>query len=247
MTLRIVVHSFRHGVGRSTIVANFSYLLAAEGRRTAVIDTDVISPALHTVFGVSESYFKHTLDDFLDEQYPLSQAAYALSGTTGNLFLIPVKPGPIMNAHPLAPRHFKRLNDGCIQLEQTLQLQALLIDTSPGLDRESLSALTLPHVFIVILRHDRRDYHGTAELVNLMRQLNVSRVALVINEVPASLDFAELKTDLEKRYNVDVLAILPHQQELMALENRDIFARRYPTHLFTNALRNAISQLILAV
>ena len=54
MSNTIIVHSFHRGVGRSNLTANLSFLLAAEGRRVGLIDTDTHAPACHWLFGIDE-------------------------------------------------------------------------------------------------------------------------------------------------------------------------------------------------
>jgi MinD-like ATPase involved in chromosome partitioning or flagellar assembly len=241
--LKFLIHSFRHGVGRSTIAANLSSLMAAQEQRTAVVDTDMITPTLHTLFGIRESAFPHTLDDFLDGQVSLAQAAYPIPDSGQNLFLVSAHPGPMMNRTALSVQQFDRLNAGCEQFEQDLQLDALVLDTSPGLTHESLAALSIPDVFIFVLRHDRRDYQGTSVLIDVVRRLHAARVGLIVNEAPLDFDFAEMKTELEKIYGCEVLAILPYQQELMMLANQGIFVQQYPDHPFTTQLQRVVSQL----
>lgn len=243
MAVKFLIHSFRHGVGRSTIAANLSALLATQGRRTALIDTDVIAPTLHTLFGLRESAFTYTLRDFLSGQVSLAQSAYPVPDTDHNLFLVSANPGPMMNRTALSVQQFDQINAGCAQFEQDLQLDALVLDTSPGLTHESLAALTIPDVFLFVLRHDRRDYQGTSVLIDVVRQLHSTRVGLIVNEAPLDFDFAEMKTELEKIYGCEVLAILPFQQELMMLESQAVFVRQYPDHPFTRQLQQAVSQI----
>ncbi|TXH31361.1 MAG: MinD/ParA family protein, partial [Actinobacteria bacterium] len=64
MTTVVSVHSFRGGTGKSNTTANVAANLAANGARVAVIDTDVQSPGIHTLFGFDQSV-DHTLDDYL--------------------------------------------------------------------------------------------------------------------------------------------------------------------------------------
>lgn len=230
-------------MGRSTIAANLSTLMVAQGQRTAVIDTDVIAPTLHSLFGLREGAFTHILSDFLSGHASLAEAAYPIPNTNQNLFLVSANPGPMMNRTPLSVEQFEQLNVGCAQFEQDLLLDALVLDTSPGLTHESLAALTIPDVFVFVLRHDRRDYQGTSVLIDVVRRLHAARVGLIVNEAPLDFDFAEMKSELEKVYGCEVLAILPYQQELMMLGNQDIFVRQYPSHPFTLQLQMAVSQL----
>lgn len=61
----ISIHSFRGGTGKSNTTANVAALLAAEGRRIGVVDTDIQSPGIHVLFGVDQETLDHTLNDYL--------------------------------------------------------------------------------------------------------------------------------------------------------------------------------------
>ena len=50
MSKIISIHSFRGGTGKSNTTANLAALLAAQGLRVAVIDTDINSPGIHVLF-----------------------------------------------------------------------------------------------------------------------------------------------------------------------------------------------------
>lgn len=49
----IAIHSFRGGTGKSNISGNVAAWLAMQGHRVGIIDTDIQSPGLHALFGVS--------------------------------------------------------------------------------------------------------------------------------------------------------------------------------------------------
>jgi septum site-determining protein MinD len=48
----ISIHSFRGGTGKSNTTANVSAILASEGYRVGVVDTDLASPGIHVLFGM---------------------------------------------------------------------------------------------------------------------------------------------------------------------------------------------------
>ncbi|MEW6604870.1 MAG: P-loop NTPase, partial [Thermoproteota archaeon] len=65
MTLRIAVHSFKGGTGKSTISANLAVSLALEGRRVGVLDLDLAGPGLHVLFEMEPDEIRYTLNDYL--------------------------------------------------------------------------------------------------------------------------------------------------------------------------------------
>src|SRR5262249_36927865 len=61
----ISIHSFRGGTGKSNTVANLAAVLAADGLRVGVIDTDIQSPGIHILFGLAGDQIRASLNDYL--------------------------------------------------------------------------------------------------------------------------------------------------------------------------------------
>ena len=102
MATVISVHSFRGGTGKSNTTANLAAVYARQGRRIAVIDTDIQSPAIHALFGLRGEDVEASLNDFLWHDRPIEQVAQDVSaaagpGVSGRIHLIAssMKPGEI--------------------------------------------------------------------------------------------------------------------------------------------------------
>ncbi len=152
----ISIHSFRGGTGKSNIVANLAALLAAEGKRVGVIDTDIQSPGIHALFGLDENTVNYALNDYLWGKCDIGQAAHDVTpqGETAmavNIFLIPssLQSGEISRV--LREGYaVSRLNDGYHELMANLSLDILLIDTHPGLNEETLLSIVISDILVVI-------------------------------------------------------------------------------------------------
>jgi MinD-like ATPase involved in chromosome partitioning or flagellar assembly len=249
MSKILSIHSFRGGTGKSNTTANLAALLASAGKRVAAIDTDIQSPGIHVLFGLEESKMTHALNDYLWGKCDIKQAAHdvtahlGISGK-GQVFLVPssLKAGEI--ARVLKEGYdVGLLNDGFRSLIEELKLDLLLIDTHPGLNEETLLSIAISDVLLVILRPDSQDYLGTGVTVEIARKLNVPML-LLVNKVPAVFDPAEVKARVEKTYNAEVVAVLPHSDELMTLASAGIFALRYPDHPLTEMYRQVAAKLM---
>jgi MinD-like ATPase involved in chromosome partitioning or flagellar assembly len=111
------------------------------------------------------------------------------------------------------------------------------------LNEETLLSIAISDVLLVILRPDSQDYLGTGVTVEIARKLNVPML-LLVNKVPAVFDPAEVKARVEKTYNAEVVAVLPHSDELMTLASAGIFALRYPDHPLTEMYRQVAAKLM---
>ena len=240
----ISIHSYRGGTGKSNSTANLAVLIAEKGMRVGVIDTDIQSPGIHILFGLDESTIIQSLNDYLWGRCNIQDAAYDITETlaqtiSGRLFLIPssIKAGEI--ARVLREGYdVSVLNDGIQDLIDALNLDALLIDTHPGLNEETLLSIAVSDSLLIILRPDQQDYLGTGVTAEVARQL------MLVNKVPSAFDSAEVKARIEETYKCPVVGVLHHADEMMALGSSGIFSFHYPDHPVTKVLREVAETLI---
>lgn len=250
MSRIISIHSFRGGTGKSNTTANVSTLMAATGLRVGVIDTDIQSPGIHVLFGLDEADMRHSLNDYLWGKCAIEDTAHDVTDSLqanirGKIFLIPasIKAGEI--AKVLREGYdVGLLNDGFDGLLQTLNLDVLLIDTHPGLNEETLLSIAVSDALAIILRPDQQDYQGTGVTVGVARRLAVPNMTLIVNKVPPTFDFDEVKTRVQSTYNCPVAAVLPHSDEMMTLASAGVFVLHYPDHPITIALKQATKILL---
>src|SRR5271170_6064171 len=96
MAMIVAIHSYRGGTGKSNITANVAALLAAQGGRVAIIDTDIQSPGIHAIFGMDRSTLSLCLNDFLWGRCAIERVAYGLGSPlsapgqpAGEIHLVP--------------------------------------------------------------------------------------------------------------------------------------------------------------
>lgn len=245
----ISVHSFRGGTGKSNTTANLAAVMAARGQRVGVIDTDIQSPGIHILFGLRGDDLTSSLNDYLWHGKEIQDVALDVtpSGAAprrGKIFLIPssTKPGEITRV--LREGYdAQRLTRGFRQLITELKLDALIIDTHPGLNEETLLSLVISNVLLIVMRPDQQDYEGTGITVKVAQELQVPRLLLVVNKTPSILDPAAVKQRVEEAYGAPVAAVLPHSDDMMNLASGGIFALRYPDHPLTALYRQIAAQL----
>lgn len=251
----ISVHSFRGGTGKSNLIANLAATMACNGRRVAIIDTDIQSPGIHVLFGLNEEKMNHSLNDYLWGRCNIKDAAYDVSQTLmaeqknigivkGSLYLIPSSIRAAEIARVLREGYdVVRLNDGFQELIRSLNLDYLFIDTHPGLNEETLLSIGISNVLVVILRPDSQDFQGTAVTVDVARKLKVPKMLLVVNKALPAYDFADLQEQVEATYNVCVAGILPLSEEMVQLGSKGIFCLRYPDRPISQTMKGIAEQV----
>jgi MinD-like ATPase involved in chromosome partitioning or flagellar assembly/DNA-binding response OmpR family regulator len=272
----IAVHSFRGGTGKSNLTSNLAVSMAKQGKRVAIIDTDLQSPGIHVLFGLEDDFAtrtlgkrivgggdrlplgtasagreKRTLNDYLWGRCALTDAAYDLSQllplqtSTGALYLIPASAKANDITRILREGyHQELLLDGFAEIIRDLQLDYLFVDTHPGINEETLHAIAVCNLLVVVLRPDYQDYLGTAAIVELARMLSVSEMLMVVNKALPSFDVQAYRQQLETAYDVPVAAVLPFAQEMMNLASSAVFSVRYPTHPLSQAIDRISDRII---
>ncbi|MDL2398835.1 MinD/ParA family ATP-binding protein [Rhizobium mayense] len=256
MTKIISTHSYRGGTGKSNLTANLAAGLALRGYRVGVIDTDIQSPGIHTLFKVDPHNLRFTLNDYLWGRCGVTETALDVTsgivdeqGTVvvpegGRAFLVPssIKTGEI--ARILKEKYdVEDLNTGFQNLCVELKLDYLLIDTHPGVNEETLLSIAISDTLMLLLRPDIQDYQGTAVTLELARKLEVPQLLLVVNKALESFDFQDLSQRIFSSYRTPVAAVLPLSTDLVRIGSTGLVRTLYPDHPFSQGV-DAILDLI---
>lgn len=242
MTKIIAIHSYRGGTGKSNLTANLVTTIASQGKQVAVIDSDIQSPGIHNIFDLDQTQIKCTLNDYLWGRASILDTVYDVTSSTGitnegKVLLIPASINPDEIARILSEGYnVNLLNQGIQELSKNLSLDYIFIDTHPGLNKEIFLSIAISNILLLVLRPDRQDFQGTAVLVDVARQLMIPKMMLLVNKVVASLDFSDLKRQIENTYSTPVAGMFPVSEEMILLGSNGLFCQQYPHHNWTKNL-----------
>jgi len=242
----ISIHSFRRGTGKSTLVANLATLLAQQGKRVAVVDTNFQSPTLNALFGLANP--TATLNDYLWGDCPIETAIHTLLVPSHHpsLYLVPAKPDVLGNINKILRKGYadNLLAIAFEKLIETLNLDVLLIDLYAGLQEETLFTINISDMLVIVLRPDAQDYQGSSVTVEVTRHFQPPpQIMLVLNELPSGFNDSEVQQEVKRIYHCDTVFTLPHADEIMNLNNNAIFVQHYPLHPITTTLINMTTHL----
>jgi MinD-like ATPase involved in chromosome partitioning or flagellar assembly len=247
----VSVHSYRGGTGKTNLIANLASSLVQQGKRVALVDSDVQSPGLHVLFGMDPQHMGPTLNDYLYGRSTIEQAAHDVTAKLGPaanggiLYLIPssIKTGEITRILREG-YEVSLLTDGFRRLMKTLQLDYLFIDTHPGLNEETLLSILISDILILLLRPDQQDFQGTAVTIEVARKLKLKRLMLVVNKVLPKLNFVSLRLQVEATYAAPVAAVLPVSEEMIELGSASLFSVASPSHPYSQGVREIATQIV---
>lgn len=246
----ISIHSYRGGTGKSNFTANLATTIAAQGNRVGVVDTDVPSPGIHNLFDLDLDHVGPTLNNYLWGESAIENTAYDVSENIGlthdsKLYLVPSSVRADDIARVLKDGYdVKLMNEGFRNLVKALELDYLLIDTHPGLSKETFLSIAISHILLLILRPDKQDYQGTAVTVDVARQLKVRKMLLAINKVHSQVNREALKQKVEETYAETVAGIFPLSEDMVLLASEGVFCVKYPEHPVTQEFRKVAQQMI---
>ncbi|MDD9376741.1 MinD/ParA family protein [Streptomyces sp. ZAF1911] len=242
MTRTIVVHSYRGGTGKSSVLANLALLLAAEGRRVGVIDTDIQSPTLDLLFRLGPG---PSLADYLLGRCEIEAAAQeVVTGCgRGSLYVVPARTGTAALRELMTTGYdVGLLPEGFDRLALHHALDVLLLDTHAGLNNESVTAMASADVLLIMARADRIDLLGVEETIALTGRLACRRT-LVMSMAPEGIDRQAARRRAEEVYRTPLAGILPYVPEMAALYGERIFSEAHPDHPLVGEFRTIISAL----
>jgi MinD-like ATPase involved in chromosome partitioning or flagellar assembly len=251
----VSVHSFRHGTGKSNLAANLAVSIAQQGQRVGIIDTDVQASGVHTLFGLDEDQADRVLNYYLWSDTEIQLTAHSFNP------LLKIDQGEVAvmgRGTCLTPSNIKisemaqllkegydtsTLSHGLFELSRRLKLDYLLIDTNPGLSEDTLLAIALSDVLVLVLCLDQQNFQGIALTLDVAHKLGVPKILLVANQVLPEYLQDEVKQQLEGAYGHPVAGVLPFSQELLTLASSDIFCLRYPDHSLSQVVQAIAKQI----
>jgi septum site-determining protein MinD len=247
----ISIHSFRGGTGKSNTAANVATLLAKADLSVGIVDTDLQSPGIHSLFRVDQETLPYTLNDYLWGNCEIKQAAHDVtinleSDVPGRIYLVPASVKANDIARVMRDGYdASLLNKGFRTLMKELSLDVLILDTHPGLNEETLLSIAMSNTLAIVMRPDNQDYEGTSVTVAVARKLDVPHMVIVVNKSPSAFDPEEVRERVETTYGCKVAAVLPHSDELMVLSSGGVFAIGYPDHPVTTLYRKIADELMM--
>lgn len=248
----ITFHAAHEGVGTSTIAANVAALLSINGQRVGVIDANLHTPSMHTIFNLPQANIVYSFNDYLLGQCNASQMIYDITlpvhiPAMESIFLIPSSPDPSDFSKVLSNGYnVERITDDLRNLAERLCLDVLVIDTYHGMNEKTLLSLlcvAISDTLAIVMRLEAEDYQDTSVIVDVARTLDGPQIALIVNQVVSGLSFMSAKTRIEDIYGCSVSGMLPYADEIATLGSAGIFALRYPHHPTTRELKHLADTL----
>jgi len=251
----IAFHSHKGGTGKTLISANLAVILAKSGNDVCILDYDFRAPSQYLLF---KQHPSHWLDEFLLEKCSIEEAIVNLPNTS-------LGEGRIMAgfANPACDtmRLMMAMDDrwetkslhGTLRAKEVLirdmKVDYLIFDTAPGMQLLSANALAVSDVNVVVTKTDEFDVEGTKELVKGLYKVLGRKISIIVNRVLEKKAYdenlrEELRMELEKKFAVPVLGVIPCYCDLQMSGGTTVHALTENLHPFVNVLQSISKELV---
>ena len=248
MTKIIAFHSFRRGTGRTSLLTSLAVILARQGKRVGIMDTNMQSPSTHILFKMRDKDISYTLDNYLWGECTLEQVIYDVSADVGlgedRLYLIPSSDNMVRIMRVLKEGiEISVLTEAFSKFSKLHNLDYLLLDSSSGITEDILLSMSVADVLAIVMRLDEQDYQGVSMTLDLAKRLDLTRSMVLVNQAPSSFDLNDVEKQIKDSFNCEVGIVLPHAEEFLNLASEEIFALKYPEHPLSLKLEKLAAKL----
>lgn len=256
MVKMISIHSSRGGTGKSLIASNIGVLLASEGRNVALLDFDFRAPSLLTIFQAKNTV-KNWLNNYLDGKARIEDVMMDLTekyNTKGKLFLGFANPD--MEAmreiarkdRKWQMRALRRVMAMKEELAKELNVEIIVIDTSPGVQYASVNAVVSADISVIVSSLDQLDVEGVERMANDLYKPFEKRTFILVNKARPHMFISEeskrnLLEEVGSHFTQPLIAIIPCYCDILLAQRVSLFAADNPEHPFTWALREVAKRL----
>ena len=207
---------------------------------------------MHVIFGISDGEIRATINDVLQGPTPIRDAVIDLSSRLG------IESGCLLFC-PAGHRleeilkivdtgfNFSRFKAVLSNLATEYQLDYLLIDSHPGIEKDTIVSMAVCDVVVLLSRVDHQDMFGSGVMNEVASQLR-KPVVLILNMIPNSVGEKESKKIGEKiggLFNLQVLMALPFNSDVFENLSRGVFVIEHQkdplTKRFTELAENMMA------
>lgn len=198
--------SGKGGVGKTTTTVNLGLAMHRLGEDIVVLDGDLKNPNLGLHLGILK--YNITLQEVVEKKISLLDALYIHE--TGLRFIPAHISLNFLETDSSKIKHF--LKDSPYNL---------LIDSPPGLNRESLSILECCNEILIISEPFLPDITDCMKTIELAKELKIKVTGIVLNKV-RNREYELRKEEIESCTNTKVISVIPFDENVLrslSLEN----------------------------
>ncbi len=231
----ISFHSYKGGTGKTNIASNLACFLTKSGHRVGLVDTDVSGPGIHALFSLKTG---KTLVDYLLERASLEDIVYRHG--KGELYIIPSDATEEdLVSYAKDPAHAKeKLLSLLHEFEARYNLDHIIFDCSPGLNRSSLLIMGMTGFSIIVCTLDKQDIRGTYVISGVAQKMK-AMPHILFNKLPSDKYEASRETleELSRKFGLMPVGVILYDEAIAGAWSRKIMVHDYPNSEYSRQIK----------
>ncbi|MHA1166781.1 MAG: MinD/ParA family ATP-binding protein [Candidatus Hodarchaeales archaeon] len=249
----IAFHSYKGGTGKTNLSTNVGAMLAKEGYKTILLDFDFRGPNISTLFNIQPA---NTINDYLfNPDMGTEEIIYDLSSELNIPLSVSFASTEFYNIQRIIRADKKQRQNNLkriLRLKDSLseKYDYTLIDTSPGVQMESIDALVIADAVFLILKPDDFDIQGTETMVNQLYALLDSSNFAILNRIVGKRNGKQCCVSPEDRkmyegiirdrLKLDLVGAISCYCDLARSGSKEVFTLTNPDHSFTDEILDLV-------
>lgn len=226
-------------------MSNLGVYFAQQGQKICIVDTDVNGPGLHSLFDI---HFSATLVDFLRDECKISEIIYKPYRDM-DLYIIPSKAcEEDISSMFSSPGEAKdKMLEVIKFLNKQLQVDHILFDCSPGINKSSLLTMNLADRATIVSTIDVQDIRGTYILSNMSSKLG-TKANLLFNRTPKdkSEEINGIVAEFSKKLGTSLLGLLTFDDTVARTWSRKLVIVEEKDCDYCHQLRTIATRLLIS-
>ncbi len=210
----ITITSGKGGVGKTTTTANLGTALSMQGKKVAVVDSDIGLRNLDAVLGL-ENRIVYDLVDVVEGQCRLRQALIK-DKRQSELYLLPAAQTRDKNA--ITSVQMEQL---CQQLRQ--EFDFVIIDSPAGIEQGFRNAIVGADEIIIVANPEMASVRDADRIIGLVEAAGKAEPRLILNRLRPEMvkrgDMMDVADVLEV-LGIDLLGIIPEDENIIIAINK---------------------------
>jgi septum site-determining protein MinD len=210
----ITITSGKGGVGKTTTTANLGTALAMQGKKVAVVDSDIGLRNLDAVLGL-ENRIVYDLVDVVEGQCRLRQALIK-DKRLPELYLLPAAQTRDKNAV-----NSVQMEQLCRQLRQ--EFEYILIDSPAGIEQGFRNAIVGADEIIIVANPEMASVRDADRIIGLVEAAGKPEPRLLLNRLRPEMvrrgDMMDV-TDVLEVLGIELVGIVPEDEMIIVATNK---------------------------